>query len=267
MKSKKNKLKITVCMQARMGSKRLPKKALLKIGGKTIINTIFDRLKSCREIDNIILSTSLTKENDILIKHADEIGLKHYRGSESDLISRHLGAVLETNADAFVKITGDCPLADPKLIDQMVKVYRDNYKKIDLMTNCFPPTYPDGLDIDIIPRSVLEKLDKEIRSPFYREYFVSYIMENPKKFKIYNLKNSADYSFLRWTLDYPEDMVFIKKIFKALGQNNKIFCAKDILEFLKKNPELKKINEKRIDKVIVRNIRSGVYHSLLKNNK
>ena len=260
------KLKIVACIQARMGSKRLKKKALLKIRNKTIIQIIIDRLKKSKEVDDIILCTCDTKENDILAEHAKSIGLKCYRGSESDLISRHLGAVQKMKADAILKITADCPLADSKLVDRISAFYRKNYKKFDFITNCFPPTYPDGLDINIVPTRVLEKLDKEIKNPLYREYFVTYIMENPGKFRIYNFRNSKDISYLRWTLDYPEDLNVIKKIFGYFKKEEGFFMA-DILKLIKKNPGISKINEGRVDKVIIRNIRSGVYHEEIKKIK
>lgn len=258
-KTMPKKLKIKALIQARMGSKRLPKKVMLKIGGKTIIQIIFERLKHSKEIDGIILSTSSSKENDVLAKHANKIRLKYHRGSENDLISRHLGALRKANADTFVRITADCPLVEPRIINDMIKIYRRQYNKIDFMTNCLPPTYPDGLDIDIISKSVLEKLDKEITNPLHREYYAVYIMENPDKFKIYNFSNNKNISYLRWTLDYPEDLKFIKKIFYNF-RNQKIFFTQDILQFINKNPEILKINKKRVDKTIINNIRSKVYH-------
>lgn len=255
------KLRIVACIQARMGSKRLKRKALLKISNRTLTENISRRLKTAREIDDIVLATSLKKENDILIKHAQDIGLKYYRGSEEDLVSRLYETAQKFKADALVRICGCCPLVDPELVDKAVKIYRKNYQNIDFLTNCFPPTFPDGLDIDILPFSTLKKIHTEVKKPLYREWFPSYIMENPKKFRIYNLKNSLNLSSIRWTVDYPEDLVLIRKIFKALDRKNRIFSMKDVLNFLKKNPQISKINEKRIDMVIVRNIRSREYHS------
>lgn len=251
----KRKLKIIACIQTRMSSKRLKKKALLKISGKTIIENIFDRLKACQEIYDIVLSTSLLKENDILVKHAKDIELKYYRGKEQDLISRHYESTKKFKPDALLCITGDNPLVDPKLIDRMIKIYRKNYKKFDFFTNYFPRTFPYGLDISILPLATLKRLDAEIQDPLYRECFLSYILKNYKKFRIYNLTNPVNLSLkMRWTVDYPEDLVFTRKVFNALGRKNKIFIMKDILKFLKKNPQVSEINKKRIDAAIVQNI-------------
>ena len=259
--NQKNKLKVVACIQARIGSKRLPKKVLLEISGKSVIENMLERLKVAKEIDDIILALPDTKENDILARHADKIGLKYYRGSEYDIISRQYGAAKKLNADALILFTGDCPLLDPKIADKMVKIYRKNYDKFDFFTNTFPPTFPHGLDADIVPVFTFKKIDEEINAPFHRECYAAYIMENPEKFRIHNMKNHVNLSSIRLTLDYPEDMILIKKIFSALTKKKEVFVMKDILNFLKENPEVLEINKKRIDMVIVRNIRSKEYHS------
>ncbi|MEK7124677.1 MAG: glycosyltransferase family protein [Patescibacteria group bacterium] len=258
IKSNKN-LRIIGLIQARMGSKRLKNKALLKINGKTIIQIIFERLKAVKGIDDIILSTSASKENDVLTSHAKDIGLKYYRGSEDDLILRHLGAVNALGADAFLKVTADCPLVDVKIADEMLKIYKKNYGKIDFMTNCLPPTFPDGLDLDITPTLTLENLGREIKNPLHREYYAAYIMENPAKFKVHNFKSNSDFSSLRWTLDYQEDLGFIKEIFDNF-KNQKTFFMEDILKFMDKNPKVIEVNKSKVDKTIINNIRSKSYH-------
>ena len=260
--NQKRKLKVIACIQARMGSSRLKKKALLKISGKSLIENMFYRLKAAKEIDDIVLATANNKENDILARHAEKIGLKYHRGEEKDLISRHYETAEKFGADAILLVTGDSPFVDPKIADRMVKVYKKNHEKFDFFTNSFPPTFPHGLDIDIIPAPTLKKLNDEVKDPFYRECFYAYAMENHKKFRVYNLKNPVDLSSIRVTLDYPEDLVLTRKIFNALDNKNKIFVMKDILKFLKENPQVLKINKKRIDMVIVRNIRSREYHSI-----
>ena len=148
-------MKVVACIQARMASTRLSGKVLRRIMAKTLIEHIFRRLKAARELDGIVLSTSLNKENDVLVKHAVDIGLKYYRGSEEDLVSRLYQTARKFHADILVRVTGDCPLVDPKIMDKMVKIYRDKYTDIDVMTNAFPPTFPDGLDIDLLPLSTL----------------------------------------------------------------------------------------------------------------
>jgi len=254
-KESNKKLKIVACIQARMGSKRLKGKALLKIAGKSLVENMFLRLKAVKEIDDIVLATSNTKENDVLASHAQKIGLKYYRGSENDLISRECQTAKKFKADALLLITGDCPFLDPGLANKMAKIYKKNYKKFDFFTNMFPPTFPHGLDIDVISVLTLEKLDKEVKNPLDRECFVAYILKNPEKFRIFNLRNPINLSSIRLTLDYPEDLILTQKIFDALGKKNKVFTTKNIFKFLKENPEVLEINKKRINTILTKNIR------------
>jgi spore coat polysaccharide biosynthesis protein SpsF len=254
--------KVIATIQARLGSKRMPKKVLRKILNKTMIEWINYRLSFCNEVDEIVLITSELKENDPLIDLADSIGLQYYRGSEEDLISRHFETVKKFKADALIRITGDCPLVDPVLVDKMVKEYRENHEKFDYVCNVFPATFPDGLDIDIIPFSTLERLNAEVKDPLYREWITTTLVENPKSFRIKNITNNPDLSNLRLTLDYEEDFELINNIFTKLHKDGKVFILKDILELFKKEPDLAKINEKRIDSTVVNNFRSKEFQNL-----
>jgi len=244
-KIKNKRLKVIACIQARMGSLRLKKKALKKILGKTIIEHILKRLKAAKEIDEIVLSTSLKKGNNSLVKHAKDIGLRYYRGSEEDLISRLCETAKKFKADALVRVTGDCPLVDPDLVDKLVRIYRRHPKKFDYLTNIFPRAFPDGFDLEIYPFPTLSLLSKKINknSP-YRESFPSYILKNEKNFRIFNLKNKENLSSFRLTLDYKNDLELISQIFEILGKNGRIFKLKPIIKLLKQKPNLIKINKK-----------------------
>ena len=254
--------KIDAVIQARMGSTRLPKKALLKIQGRTLIEWIFYRLSFCKEIDTVVLSTSDTTENNVLVKHAEAIGLPYFRGSETDLILRHLGAGLKHGADAIVRITADCPLVDPAIVDKLVCVFKDSQDQFDLVTNVFPPTYPDGMDVEVIPMRTLERLDREVQDPRYREWLTVAIMENPQKFKIKNVKYKDDFSGLRLTVDYPEDLRLTEEIFKTLHKEGATFYLEDILKLLQEKPELPRINKKWIDKTMINNSRLKAFYNL-----
>jgi len=259
------KLKIVAVIQARMGSTRLPQKAIKKILGKTLIEWAKYRLQFCETVDQIVLSTADTEENDILEEYAKEIGLEYYRGSEMDLVSRLYETAKKFSADAIVRITGDCPFVDPKIVDSLVKKYLED-QSIDYVCNILPPTYPDGMDIEIISLTALERLDKEVEDKLYREWITTTIMENPDKFKILNFPYEKNISDFRLTVDYPEDFELAERIFKNLHKEGKVFFLEDILELFKKQPELIKINENRVDKGIVDNYRSAEFHNLKKNN-
>lgn len=244
MKKKVQNLKVAACIQARLDSKRLPKKVLRKILGKTLIQIEFERLKQCREVDRIALVTSVNKKNDILADHAKSIGLAVVRDSEKDLILRYLKAARVLGTDALIRITADCPFVDPTIVDEMVKIYRRNPNKYDLITNILIRSFPKGLDVDIIPTVTLEKLDEEIKNSTSRELFFQYIMDNSHKFRIYNYLNSKDLSKMRWTVDYIEDLWFVEKVFQKLYKPKVVFRMRDILLLLEKDSGLARINQK-----------------------
>lgn len=265
--SPKNKLKVIAAIQVRMGSTRLPGKAIKKINGKTLIEWINYRLSFCKEVDQIVLSTSDTSENDPLESLAKDVGIDYFRGSETDLIKRLLETAKKFSADAVIRVTGDCPLVDPEILDKMIKIYRNKAPEIDYVTNVLPPTFPDGIDIEIISTKTLESLDKEIKDPLYREYLTTTILENPYKFRVFNYASKKNLFHLRLTVDYPEDFELVKIIFTKLHKDGNIFVLEDILNLFKKEPGLIKINEKWVDKEIIGNIRGKAFHNLKQESK
>ena len=258
--------KIVAIIQARMGSTRLPQKAMRKILGKTLVEWARYRLQFCKNVDQIVLSTADTKDNDILVEHAKNIGLEYYRGSEKDLVSRLSETARKFSANAIVRITGDCPLVDPAIVDNLIKEYLKDWENTDYVCNVLPPTYPDGMDVEIISIKALEKLDRDIKDNLYREWITTTLMENPDKYKTLNIPYKKNISSLRLTVDYPEDFELTEKILRKLHKEGEVFFLEDVLELFKKEPELIKINENRVDKGIVDNYRSAEFHSLKKNN-
>lgn len=239
-------MKIVACIQARMGSSRLPGKVLMKIRGKTLIEIEFDRLKNCKQLDQIILATSRNRRDDVLAEHAKKIGLPVYRGSEFDLVKRFGDVARKLEADAIVRVTADNVLVDPKILDKMVKKYRHSKKKLDMLTNTFPATFPKGLNIEILSNKIFPVLDRKIKDPIYREIFTVFLMYNHKSFKISNFSQRNDLSELRWTVDYREDFAFVSKIFEMLKSKGFIFNMNDVLSILKSNPKIRMINKKRV---------------------
>ena len=228
-------------IQARMQSRRLPGKVLLPLEGKPVLWHIFSRLTKSKLIDEVCISTSTNPADDKIEKFAHEYGIKIFRGSEENLVKRHLDAGKKFNADVIVRVTGDCPLVDPKIVDKVIKVYLED-KKLDFASNSKTKTYPIGLDVEVFPVKTLEKIFSISEDSVFYEYFISnYIYENPLIFKSKGISlNKAN--LLRWTLDYPEDYTFFKKIFGELYLDNKIFHMDDVLNFLKEHMEISKIN-------------------------
>ena len=219
-------MKVVAIIQARMNSSRLPGKVLMKINGMSVIEIILKRLSKAKNLDAIAVATSTNHENDILAKHIKKLGFMCIRGSEEDVLSRYLKAANSLNGNTLVRITGDCPLIDPCLVDKMIKLYEE--KKVDYLSNVEPPTFPDGLDIEIFTKRALEISTIQSKDPNDREHVTSYI-RNSKLFTKYNIANPTDLSRVRWTLDEFEDYQVISKIFSEFYPNI-FFTWEDILK-------------------------------------
>ena len=256
--------RVIAAIQARMGSTRLPGKVLLPIAGRPTIQRIAERLAHCREVDMVVVSTSVEQRDDSVAALADQIGIPCVRGSEMDLIERLGRTAAQFSADALVRITADCPLVDPEIVDKVVGVWRRSGSALEYASNVFPPTFPDGLDVEVLSRQVLERLDREVSDPFFRESFTAYIREHPAAFRIANIEHERDLNDLRWTLDYPEDLAFVEAVYRALDDRGSIFNMRDLLGLLEQRPELRDLNRHLEGHTVIRGIRSGTYHAALR---
>ena len=224
-----------------MNSSRLQGKVLFDILGESTIWRIYERLKFCKYVDRICISTSDEPSDDVIAKLAEEKKMDIFRGSQKNLVLRHLSAAKKFNADVIVRITADCPFVDPTIIDELVLMYKKN-QNIDFFSNTFPRTYPTGLDVELIPIKTLERLLPISENEEFFEYFISmYIYEHPEEFKheVLKLENP---NLLRWTMDYEEDYELVKEVFSELYDSRKPFLMKDILSLVERKPHLTKIN-------------------------
>jgi len=232
-------------VQARMGSTRLPGKVLTVIEEKPVLEHIIDRVRYSKNIHRIIVATTILKEDDVIEELCKKLNVECFRGNPEDVLDRYYQAALKYRVNWIVRITADCPVIDPVIIDKMITCYKKNIGRYDYFSNVYPVrTYPLGLDVEIFTFATLRKLWENAKDPVEREHVTLYIHRHPEKFKIYNYKNKKDFSKYRWTLDTIEDLMLIKEIYGALYQKNKIFLHNDILALMKKRPELPKINEK-----------------------
>jgi len=235
-----NSAKTTIMVQARTGSRRLPRKVLAKIEGKPMIWQIINRLKKVKLADQIILITTTKSEDKILLKIAEKNNIFAFAGSINDVLERHFYCALKFKADPIIRITSDCPLTDPSLIDKMIKFYQKN--DYDYVSNTLSPTYPDGLDVEIFSFAILRKLVKLTKAKSDMEHVTSYIRKHQNKFKIYNYQNRKDLSSFRWTVDEKRDLTFIRKIYSSMKPKF-IFSTNTVLSLLSKNPNFLQINE------------------------
>ncbi len=232
--------KIAAIVQIRVDSTRLPEKALSDILGKPMTLRLLERLQKSELIDEIIVATTEEKTDDKLVKIVKENNFKIFRGSTEDVLDRYYQAAKQNNIDIIVRITGDCPLVDPEIVDSIVKYFLDNI--FDYVSNTIKPTYPDGICVEVFSYKPLEKTWNDARLMSEREHVTPYITKHPEKFKIKNFENTEDLSDLRWTVDEPNDLEFVREIYKRLYNKNNVFHMRDVLKLLEKNPELKNIN-------------------------
>jgi len=151
-------------VQARMGSKRLPKKVMAEVGDRTLIDILLSRLELSKKIDKVILATSTSRDNDILCDHVRGLGFEVFRGDENNVLDRFYNSCKDYNPKTILRITGDCPLIDPYLIDEMLQIF--NKSNLDYLSNCLPPSFPDGLDTEIFTFKTLKKTWKEAETPY-----------------------------------------------------------------------------------------------------
>jgi len=244
MEKKKPKFKIGAIIQARMTSTRLPGKVLMDIEGKPMLWHVVNRLKFSEKLDDIILAIPNTKKNNILEKFAKDNKVKYFRGSEEDVLSRYYKTAKKFKCDLIVRITSDCPLIDPQIVDLVIEKHLK--LNADYTSNTLKRTFPRGLDVEVFNFKVLKKAQKEAKEDYQREHVTPYIYKNPEIFKIQNIKAERRLRYLeiRLTVDTKKDLRLIREIYKRLYKPKKIFYTEEIINLLNNHKELVRINEK-----------------------
>lgn len=229
-----------VVIQARMGSTRLPGKVMRKIYGKTILRHVVDRITSTKGINEIVIATTESALDDVIVNEAKAIGVNVFRGNENDVLDRYYKAASSYKADTVIRVTSDCPLIDSEILSSMISHYKST--DFDYVSNTIKRTFPRGLDAEIFSFKSLEEAFYNASSPAFREHVTPYIYNNRDDFKIYDYLNPVDYSKYRWTLDTIEDWHLIEKIYHELYESKQIYYWKNILSLIEKKPELHHIN-------------------------
>jgi len=232
--------KIVAIIQARMGSSRLPGKVLKELSGCTILELIIQRVSLTKGLSDIVVSTSTNKKDDVIESWAKKKEVKYYRGSEHDVLDRFYQTAKTFKADLIVRITADDPLKDHEIIEEALNFF-DHIEDLDYCSNTIVPSYPEGLDVEVFKFSALEKAWNEAVLKSEREHVTPFIWKNDQLFKSKNFTLKEDLSEWRWTVDNPEDYEFMQEIFKEF-RSNRTVSYKEVIEFLKKNKDLMKIN-------------------------
>lgn len=233
-------MKLIAIIQARLGSTRLPGKVLLDLEGRTVLEHVIRRVKSSKLVDDVIVATTINKNDLEIVKLCVNLDISVYCGSEDDVLDRYYQTARLFKADHIVRITSDCPLIDPIVIDKVITLHLR--EKADYTSNTIKETYPDGEDIEVFTFSALKEAWKKANLSSEREHVTPFMRKN-LAFKLVNLESNKDLSHKRWTLDNSEDYEFIKLIYKNIYNKNPDFGMEEILKFIDKNPEIEKINQ------------------------
>jgi len=236
-------MKTVAIIQARMSSSRLPGKIMTDIAGKPMLQHVINRVQKARMLDLVLVATSENEEDDVVARFCHETGISCFRGSLDDVLDRYYQAAKYVKASVIVRITADCPLLDPHVIDKVVMIFSKG--NFDYVSNIIECTYPDGLDTEVFSLRALEYAWQKAKLKSEREHVTPYIRKHPEIFRMANVSHTENVSSMRWTVDEPQDLDFIRIVFKHIGNSD--FCMEEVLNLLKQHPEIciKNANIKR----------------------
>lgn len=234
---------IVIIIQARMGSTRLPGKVLKEILGKPLLGYQIDRLRRVKSVGEIVVATTNQPRDQQIIDFCRREKISCFLGSEKDVLERYYQTATSNNADVIVRITSDCPLIDPEIIDKVVGFFLEHSDTYDYVSNVEKRSYPRGMDIEVFSYDALQKSARFANSPEEREHVTLYIRGHPDRFSIGSVANKKDLSKHRWTVDTEEDFQLIRQIIEALYPINPNFTMQDVLDLLHSHPKWIEINK------------------------
>jgi spore coat polysaccharide biosynthesis protein SpsF len=240
---------IVAIVQARMGSTRLPGKVMCDLIGRPLLVHEIERVLRSKRIGSVVIATTNLPGDNVIVQLCQDHGWQYFRGDEQDVLDRYYRAAQTSNADVIVRLTSDCPLIDPLVIDSVIDRFCRDYPHTDYASNVIPiRTYPRGLDTEIMTMEALERSWNDESDPTLREHVTQHIVKNPGKFRIALVTHDQDLSNLRWTVDTREDLMFVREVYAHFGHNS--FSWMDVLELVIQQPELSLINQDIPQKVV-----------------
>jgi spore coat polysaccharide biosynthesis protein SpsF len=242
-------MKTVAIIQARMGSSRLPGKVLLDLAGEPMLARVVSRVRRARTLEGFIIATTTEPSDDALAALCDERGWPCFRGSRDDVLDRYYRAARQCGAEVIVRITSDCPLIDPEVIDLVVGEFLRRWPRVQYATTDEPRrSFPRGLDTEVFDFASLERAWREDRNPAWREHVTPYLYRRQDLFTLHNVVHHTDCSAYRWTVDTPEDAEFVRRVYESFGHDD--FRWQDVLSLLQRRPELREINRHVTQKVV-----------------
>ena len=242
-------MKVVAIIQARMGSTRLPGKVLLDLAGKPMLARVVERTRQAQMLDEVVVATTVQPADEAIARLCTDRGWLCFRGSEEDVLDRYYRAAITHRADVVVRITSDCPLIEPEIVDRLVCAFLDGQPEVDYACNTLPKrTFPRGLDTEVMRFDALKHAWREDNNPAWREHVTLYIQRNPDLFCIHGIMNEVDHSHMRWTVDTPQDLAFVRRTYEHFGHDR--FSWREVLTVLEEHPEWLEINRHVQQKVI-----------------
>jgi len=238
---------VDAILRVRMGSSRLPGKALLPVLSRPLLSYVIERILMCRNVDRLVVATSTAEEDDAIAALCKVENIPLFRGSQDDVLDRMYQCAKYYDMKIIAHFQADCPLVDPDVTDQVIAFFWMHENDYDFVSNNHPPTWPEGLEVDIFTIEALQKAWQLASEPFEREHVTPFIWDQPDRFRVGNvaLEDDSLYQANRWTVDFAEDFELVKQIFVQLYPQKPIFKMNDILALLEKKSELRHLNEER----------------------
>lgn len=232
-------MKIVAIIQARMGSSRLPGKALKDINGRSMLARVVRRAGRSALIDQLVVATTDKELDDAIVSECESLGFPSFRGSEDDVLDRYYQTAKAFSAEGIVRITSDCPLIDPEIIDRVIQTFLNN--NLDYASNTIEGTYPRGLDVEVFSFHALEAAWQKSAQTFEHVHVTPYIYRHTEEFKIFSVTSVENFSDYRWTVDTQEDLKLIRTIYEKIDHDDD-FSWRDVLMLFKESPDLAEIN-------------------------
>lgn len=244
-------MKVVIIDQARMSSTRLPGKVLKTVNGKSLLEYQIERLKRVKSADEVVIATTTNPADRSIVELCERLNVPCVCGPEEDVLARYDEAARFCQADLVVRITSDCPLIDPQVVDRVIKFFLDHNDHYDYVSNCLEESFPRGMDTEVFPVSILNEAFQEAITPADREHVTPFIYTHPQRYRLGNVSYTRDESHNRLTVDTPEDFELIAKIIESLYPVNPHFSLEDILSLIRRNSHWTLINsavrQKRLD--------------------
>jgi len=235
-------MRTVILVQARMTSTRLPGKVLKTVLGKPLLEYQIERLQRVRLADAVVIATTTNDTDDPIVALCDRLSVSCVRGSEEDVLGRYYEGAIAHQADVIVRVTSDCPLIDPAIIDRVIQTYLDGAGAFDYVSNALQRTYPRGMDTEVFSFSALKEAYQESTAPPDREHVTPFINRRPERYRFGHVYDKTDTSHHRWTVDTPEDFELIRRILESIYPTNPHFSMHDCLEVLQQHPDWSLLN-------------------------